>query len=120
MLRQAEADNEERSQDDNPNESLFPPGHFLVGEGVGHNQRGILRHGSEGGTEGGVDLDVGVDGPAVGVEHGTQVALAELEPCQQHGRTADDDDDEADEQKDIVPFACHKAAEVDEETADIA
>ena len=50
----------------------------------------ILGHGSQSLAEEDVDQDRGVDGPAVGIEDRSEVALAELAPCDEAGGAGDD------------------------------
>ena len=111
VLRQAEDEQEEHGQHTEPDEAFLPPRHLLVGEGVFGDHFRILGHRGQRLAEGGVDLHVAVDGPAVGVEHGAQVALAQLEPCQQHRRAADEEHHGSHEDDDIVPLGHDETAQ---------
>ena len=48
---------------------------------------------SEGSAEGKVYFGLGIDGPAVGIEDGTKVAFAQLEPGKKHRGTGDQQED---------------------------
>ena len=60
----------------------FPLRSFLL-EWIGTFNHRIFGNRSEGGSKYGIDEYVAVDGPAIGVEHRTEVALTQLLPCKE-------------------------------------
>ncbi|PRD38300.1 UNVERIFIED_CONTAM: hypothetical protein NCL1_03576 [Trichonephila clavipes] len=65
----------------------------------------------ERGPEGNVDARLGVHRPAVGIENGRQVALAQLEPGQHHRRPGDQQHDGQQHQRQLPPGQAKQAAD---------